>query len=380
MTEDSFNQSYEKQWRIKSSKIALIALLITNCFPIYGVIAWGWNAWVIVTAYAVEAVLNCFFTLIKAAVQRGVWAIGPFYDSPMHMSDGGEMLESSWLNDAAVFVFKYLAAILVCVGLFYYLYLLEIITYSIRVEDVLIMAGLLAISHIVSLALNFIANFEYLSSSRYDIFAAGSPYIYALHFIIFFGLCLAKIGDGGIGFLVSFILIKTLVDVFRHVDAHSSTFLERITEKTKIGIEDKKDASGLNYRIMTYTNEFFGTPFTCVAVHVDTHFNWIVRKKAPMDQTFCRWGLIRDVKLKRPLFDKAFLLLTNYARGVRERFSDDVLKDYLIDLFGKGEVDVRCQDGFLCMTCQWKEGLQPANDEEISIQKFIKFANHYQKS
>ena len=63
-------------YRVGSSYGAVVALIVANAIPLFGVLFLGWNVWTILTIYWLENGVVGFFNVLKMAQAAGTDPVG----------------------------------------------------------------------------------------------------------------------------------------------------------------------------------------------------------------------------------------------------------------------------------------------------------------
>jgi hypothetical protein len=210
-------------YRVASSTIALVALVVANAIPLVGVIWFGWNVWTILIVYWLENGIVGIFN-----VGRMWLADGPLPDGAASgwRFNGRPMNEAGRLGLIAFFAMHY--------GIFWFVHGVFVLTFPLFAgiggttdmtaganPPAIILAGVaLFISHAVSFWFNFLGRGEYRRVS-----AAGqmfAPYgrLVILHVtIIVGGIAISMTGapEAAVAILV---ILKTVLDVGFHLAEH----------------------------------------------------------------------------------------------------------------------------------------------------------------
>ena len=58
-------------YRVASSSGRVVALIVANAIPLFGVLFFGWNVWMILIVYWLENGIVGFFNVLKMPARRG---------------------------------------------------------------------------------------------------------------------------------------------------------------------------------------------------------------------------------------------------------------------------------------------------------------------
>jgi hypothetical protein len=210
-------------YRVTSSAVALVLLIVFNLLPLVGVALWGWDLWSILTLYWVEngivGVLNVMKILRAQGSGQGFSAT--LNGQPMHLVPRAAL--------ASFFTIHY--------GFFwlghgvFVLFALPLIAAAssggLGLDVVWPDWGLVAlgavglgISHGASFWLNFIGRSEYRVVSPGQLFLAPYGRLVVLHVTIIFGAMVSTWIGSPIGALLVLIALKTALDAYFHLREH----------------------------------------------------------------------------------------------------------------------------------------------------------------
>lgn len=217
---------------------ASLVLIAMNLVPLIGVVLFGWDAGTIIFLYWLENVLIGILNIPKLLSCRGYVprsgeeikirqelseATGVFAQS--QAADGGRVPIGALLFLAVFFSVHYG---IFCFG--HYMFIQSLFEGMPKFSELptALAGGFLlwsllglALSHSVSMIINFYGKKEYLTrSANVQMFL---PYtrIIVLHMVIIFGGFLALVFNEGLGILIMLVIIKTVVDLFAHQVEHS---------------------------------------------------------------------------------------------------------------------------------------------------------------
>ena len=210
------------------TNIPLVALVVANLIPLWGVIFWDWDAFNIVLLYWSENIVVGFYNILKMAfakVSHPVEHLGKLFLIPFftihyggfcaghgffilmlfQKGDSGFMNNTTW---PCFFVFLQM--------------LLNVIkhAYSIMSLEMRYAMGALFLSHGVSFVYNYLIKGEYAKIKTDRLM--GSPYarVVVMHVAIIFGAFLTAALDSPLGILIILVGLKTSLDVIFHLRQH----------------------------------------------------------------------------------------------------------------------------------------------------------------
>jgi len=225
-------------YQIGSSYAAVVALLVSNAMPLFGVLFLGWNVWTILTIYWLENGVVGFYNVLKMAKAEGQ-ILGGIVPGSL-MRNGQPVAGSAKFVLIPFFIVHY--------GLFWLvhgIFILTLPTFASFGGDIgfsnglsgqpldvpaqglaadpgalfLVLVGLF-ISHGVSYRLNYIGRGEYLRTSVAR--QMGAPYgrLVVLHVtIILGGMAIAFTGAPALAVVV-LVALKTALDLGLHLAEH----------------------------------------------------------------------------------------------------------------------------------------------------------------
>lgn len=207
-------------YRVSSSVGAVVALIVANAIPLFGVVFLGWNVWMILIVYWLENGVVGAFNVLK--MRR---AEGPS-DSTSTWTMNGRPMSS--VGNAAIigfFVMHY--------GIFWLVHGVFVLAMPVFAIDsevdmtagfdplaILIAVIALAISHGVSYRFNYIGGGEYRRTSATGLLFAPYGRLVVLHITIIVGaLAIAMTGApaAAVAILVG---LKTVLDIGFHLAEH----------------------------------------------------------------------------------------------------------------------------------------------------------------
>ena len=210
-------------YRIGSSVGAVVALIVANAIPLFGVLFLGWNVWTILTIYWLENGVVGVLNILKMAR-----AAGPEPTGRAAALYNGRPVGS--LPDPKAVLIPFF---IVHYGIFWVVHGIFVLTLpqfqafgdesaglTSDPGAVLIVLGGLFISHYASYRLNYIGRGEYLRTSVSR--QMGAPYgrLFVLHLTILVGgMAIAFTGASSAAVLI-LVLLKTGLDLGLHLNEH----------------------------------------------------------------------------------------------------------------------------------------------------------------
>jgi Family of unknown function (DUF6498) len=220
-----------KPFKEQLTNIPLIALVVANMLPIYGVVFFGWDAFNIVLLYWAENIIIGFYNIFKivfARVEPPIANIGKLFTISffiIHYSGfvavhGAIIFSLFGKGDAdkgmdigrhpwpcfLVFVQMLVSVIRHC--------------WTTIPNDMKYAIGSLFLSRGVSFVHNYLLAGEYKTSKPYDLMFQPYSRIIVMHIAILVGGLLSLKMGSPIGVLIVLIALKTLIDVKLHLRQH----------------------------------------------------------------------------------------------------------------------------------------------------------------
>ncbi len=209
------------------TNIPLIALVVANLIPLWGVVFWGWDAFNIVLLYWSENIVVGFYNILKMAfvkVSHPAEHLGKLFMIPFFSVHYGGFCavhgsfvlmlfkeDSSFMNNTTwpcFFVFLQM--------------LLNVIknAFSIMSLEMRYAMVALILSHGVSFVYNYLIKGEYARVELNKLM--GSPYarIVIMHLAVLFGAFLTMALGSPVGILIILVGLKTSLDVIFHMRQH----------------------------------------------------------------------------------------------------------------------------------------------------------------
>ncbi len=220
-------------YRVGSSWGAIVALVVANAIPLFGVLFLGWNVWTILTIYWLENGVVGFFNVLKMSKAAGTDPVGSGMTATVN---GRPIAGSAKAVLIPFFVVHY--------GIFWLVHGIFILTLPMFVAFggggffdggapsdggagimsdpgaiAFVLIGLF-ISHGISYQLNYIGRGEYLRTSVARQMVAPYGRLVILHVtIILGGMAIAFTGAPAAAVLV-LVLLKTALDLGLHLAEH----------------------------------------------------------------------------------------------------------------------------------------------------------------
>ena len=220
-------------YRVGSSWGAVVALVIANAIPLFGVLFLGWNVWTILTIYWLENGVVGFFNVLKMSKAAGTDPIGSGVTATVN---GRPVAGSAKAVLIPFFVLHY--------GIFWLVHGVFILTLPMFVAFggsgffdggapsdggagimsdpgaiAFVLLGLF-ISHGISYRLNYIGRGEYLRTSVVRQMAAPYGRLVILHVTIILGAMAIAFTGAPAAAVVILVLLKTALDLGFHLAEH----------------------------------------------------------------------------------------------------------------------------------------------------------------
>ncbi len=245
-------------YRVGSSTGAVVALIVANAIPLFGVLFLGWNVWTILTIYWLENGVVGFFNVLKMARAEGTLPAG---SGVVATVNGRPIAGSGKTVLIPFFILHY--------GLFWLVHGIFILTLPMFVAFggsglldgggggfldggtpsdggagiasdpgaiALVLLGMF-ISHGISYRLNYIGRGEYLRTSVVRQMAAPYGRLVILHVtIILGGMAIALTGAPAAAVFV-LVLLKTALDLGFHLAEHREPAIPTVSAPPAAGGE-----------------------------------------------------------------------------------------------------------------------------------------------
>jgi len=208
-------------YRIGSSYGALVALIVANLIPLFGVLFLGWSVWNILVIYWLENGIAGVINVLKMSTATGEEAP----ESGMTFIVNGQ--PSTSMTKAGLIPF-----FVVHYGIFWFVHGIFVLTLpaflsltsdvpmELTLGPVLFAAIGLAISHGLSFWWNFLHGGEYRRVTPTGLMFAPYRRLVALHLTIIFGAMAAMFTGAPAAAVAILVAIKTAIDVGLHLAEH----------------------------------------------------------------------------------------------------------------------------------------------------------------
>jgi hypothetical protein len=213
-------------------KIPLIALIIANILPIYGVVVLDWDAFSIVLLYWAENLLIGFYNILKMTVVFAVnplQNLGKLFMIPFFIIHYGGFVAVHGMfifflfgknkNGADISAGHAWPCFLVFVQL-----LIGIIVrcWTTIPKDMKFVFACLFLSHGVSFVRNYLIAGEYKTSNQKNLMSQPYYRVVVMHIAILAGGILTGMIGSPFGVLIVLIILKTIIDVKFHLRQHAA--------------------------------------------------------------------------------------------------------------------------------------------------------------
>lgn len=210
----SGSKSSELGWRAILTKPSVLLLIIVNLVPLAGVILFGWDVGFLMLVYWLETIIIGLFNVPKLLTSAGGREGQPFW-----------LIILGNLFLVAFFCVHY--------GMFnfgHFMFLQSFFDLPPVNRDVMIVVAGLALSHGVSLIINWFGKGEFRTTVVNN--QMFKPYIriVVMHVTIIFGGMFAAMG-GGVFTLAFLIVLKTISDIAAHAVTHGWVRMGELGEK-----------------------------------------------------------------------------------------------------------------------------------------------------
>ena len=206
--------------------LPLIALLLANLIPVFGVLYMDWDVGGIIVLYWAENLVIGFYTILKMLVTGGIKAIGKILFFCVHY--GGfcavhgvfvlKLTEYAGLDRVTEAATSWPGP-LVLLEKFYNL--LQGVL-SVAPKEMLWVLLAMTLSHGVSFLLLFIGQGEFRETTTRKLMRAPYNRITVLHIAVIFGAFLVVKLESPIGLLLALVALKTGMDIMLHKRSHKS--------------------------------------------------------------------------------------------------------------------------------------------------------------
>ncbi len=213
------------------SDISLVALVVANVIPIYGVVVFGWDAFSIILLYWAENIVIGFYNILKIAFAKAehpILHLGKLFMIPFFTLHYGGFVGVHGLFIFAIFG-KDKGSNLMGTGghswpcfLVFVQMLFNVIRHCWMTipTNMKYMIGVLFLSHGVSFVRNYILAGEYLTAKPQELM--GKPYsrIMIMHIAIIAGGFMTAMMGSPAGVLIVLVVLKTILDIKFHLRQH----------------------------------------------------------------------------------------------------------------------------------------------------------------
>jgi hypothetical protein len=222
-----------KSLREHLGNVPLVALVLANMAPIYGVVYFGWDAFNIVLLYWAENVVIGFYSVLKIMFAKAehpivyVFRLFPAAFFVLHygafVGVHGVFIFALFSKDKGSDMMGFGGHSWPC-----FLVFVQILVNVIRhcwltiPADMKYAIGVLFVSHGVSFVRNYLMGGEYLTSATKDLM--GQPYarIMIMHVAIILGGFVSMSMGSPMGVLIVLVVLKTIIDVKLHLRQHQT--------------------------------------------------------------------------------------------------------------------------------------------------------------
>jgi hypothetical protein len=210
--------------------ISLIALVVANMLPIYGVFAFGWDAFSIVLLYWAENLIIGFYNILKmtvAFITNPLRNLGKIFLIPFFVIHYGGFVAVHGMfifllfgKDRGGSMFPaghawpcFLVFVQLLIGI------IERCWTTIP-KDMKFVFVSLFLSHGVSFVRNYLIAGEYKTSAQKDLMAQPYYRVVIMHIAILAGGIFTGMIGSPVGVLIVLIVLKTIIDVKFHLRQH----------------------------------------------------------------------------------------------------------------------------------------------------------------
>ncbi len=210
-------------YRIGSSAVAVVALVVANLLPLAGVLWWDWDLFTILTLYWVENGIVGVINFAKILRAEGSLAPGGW-----RMRLNGRSIESMARRPIAAFFALHYGAFWFGHGVFVVIFL-PLMTSGLGDGPIspgpdwgLVASGALAlaVSHAISYRANYVGRGEYRTASPGGQMFAPYGRLVILHLTIILGAALSATIGSPVGSLLVLVALKLILDLFFHLREH----------------------------------------------------------------------------------------------------------------------------------------------------------------
>jgi hypothetical protein len=208
-------------YRVGSSAGAIVALVVANLIPLFGVLFLGWSVWNILVIYWLENGIVGVINVLKMSAATGEEATGLAAALTINGQPASSM---SKVGLIPFFIVHY--------GIFWFVHGIFVLTLPVFLSlasdtpmelglgAVLFAAVGLAVSHGLSFWWNFLRGGEYRRTTPAALMFAPYRRLVALHLTIIFGALAVTLTGAPIVAVAILVGIKTLIDLGLHLAEH----------------------------------------------------------------------------------------------------------------------------------------------------------------
>lgn len=225
---------------MKSLPISVIVLILSNLFPLYGVLFLNWQVSELMALYWCENVILGIFNIPKIILARGKGKV------EINIPGTQLNLVTNILNKLFIIPFFLIHYGGFCLGQGFFIYLIffqNIIfigsTPVLKIQQILFLFKdlepaiiFMFLSHGFSFFSNFIMNKEYEIINANEQMMRPYSRIFVLHLTILFGAMLSVFLKNNLGSLMVMIIAKIWVDIQAHLKAHEK--IEKINIQVNV--------------------------------------------------------------------------------------------------------------------------------------------------
>jgi hypothetical protein len=232
-----------------STRAALLALLVANLLPLWGVLVGGWSVWTVLVLYWLESGIVGLYSL-----PRILLAAGSGEGSSMTLTINGRPVDTSGPDDPVDGLHVYPENVPIagffCLhyGIFWVVHGVFVLTLPgfaggaaldplATAATVGVAAVGLVASHGVSFATNYVGRGEYRRTSAAERMQAPYGRVVALHVTIVVGAFLVGSFGSPLPALVLLVVLKTAIDVAAHLREHRAVAPEAERDRTGPTVE-----------------------------------------------------------------------------------------------------------------------------------------------
>ena len=215
-------------YRIGSSYGALVALIVANLIPLFGVLFLGWSVWNILVIYWLENGIAGVINVLKMSTATGEEAPGSGMTFIVNGQPSTSMTKAGLIPFFVVHygIFWFVHGIFV-LTLPAFLSLTSDVPMELTLGPVLFAAIGLAISHGLSFWWNFLHGGEYRRVTPAGLMFAPYRRLVALHLTIIFGAMAAMFTGAPAAAVAILVAIKTAIDLGLHLAEHRGELTPR---------------------------------------------------------------------------------------------------------------------------------------------------------